>query len=58
MTIVIGLWAVPLLITIVSVAWWFWWIDQGSKDAVSLIFVGPLCVFVAMLSWLLWALLA
>jgi hypothetical protein len=52
MTIVLGWWAIPLLITILAFAWA--WIDANPY---TLLFVNGLAAIISLSSWLIWSLL-
>lgn len=62
MTLVIGWWGVPLLITIVTMVWVMW--PSGNQfsnsgygiDVTPLLKLGA-AVIVSLVSWLIWALL-
>lgn len=60
MTITVGAWIVPLLITIISI--WIAFAETDTRSGgylagIEILFYLPLAVIVSLVSWLIWALL-
>ena len=68
MTVEIGTWFFPLLITIASLCWLRYnmratdrgggGLYSGIGDAIGLLFYGSVAVIVSLIAWLIWALMS
>lgn len=52
-----GWWLVPLAITLLSILWAVWVLDEEARQMGGIFYSGAIAIIVSLVAWLVWALL-